>query len=222
MKYTRIDLAEWERGDLFTYYIENMRIVMSLTADIDVTELLAFTRARRLKFYPAMLWVVSRAVNAHDTFRYGWDSDGSLILWDQISPSYADFHREDGNFIKLATAYDEDFFTFYKRCMADRAAHRDRRGIAAHQPPNRFDVSCLPWVRYRHFDLHVFDEGRFLAPVVTWGRFEREGERYRMPLTMNIHHAVADGFHLSRFFLEVQELSASLETLLQGRSAERG
>ena len=26
-----------------------------------------------------------------------------------------------------------------------------------------------------------------------------------MPLTMNIHHAVADGFHLSRFFTEVQE-----------------
>ena len=23
---------------------------------------------------------------------------------------------------------------------------------------------------------------------------------------MNIHHAVADGFHLSKFFLEVQEL----------------
>ena len=46
MEYTRIDLTKWERGDLFTYYIENMRIVMSLTADIDVTELLAFTRAR--------------------------------------------------------------------------------------------------------------------------------------------------------------------------------
>lgn len=27
-----------------------------------------------------------------------------------------------------------------------------------------------------------------------------------MPLTMNIHHAVADGFHLSRFFTEVQQL----------------
>ena len=27
-----------------------------------------------------------------------------------------------------------------------------------------------------------------------------------MPLTMNIHHAVADGFHLSRFFADVQEL----------------
>ncbi|MBY2254487.1 chloramphenicol acetyltransferase, partial [Clostridioides difficile] len=37
-----------------------------------------------------------------------------------------------------------------------------------------------------------------------------EQERYIMPLTMNIHHAVADGFHLSRFFNEVQELINSI------------
>ena len=41
--------------------------------------------------------------------------------------------------------------------------------------------------------------------MVTWGRMEAEGEKRMMPLTMNIHHAVADGFHLSRFFTEVQE-----------------
>lgn len=32
-----------------------------------------------------------------------------------------------------------------------------------------------------------------------------------MPLTMNIHHVVADGYHLSRFFIEVQELIDSLD-----------
>ncbi len=35
--------------------------------------------------------------------------------------------------------------------------------------------------------------------------------RYMMPLTMNIHHAVADGFHLCRFFNEVQELINTLD-----------
>ena len=31
MSYTKIDLNEWSRGKLFKSYIENMRIVMSLT-----------------------------------------------------------------------------------------------------------------------------------------------------------------------------------------------
>ena len=66
-------------------------------------------------------------------------------------------------------------------------------------------------MKYSHFDFHVFDEGKFLAPVVTWGKYEQVNEKLTMPLTMNIHHAVADGFHLSRFFKEVQELIDSLK-----------
>ena len=58
--------------------------------------------------------------------------------------------------------------------------------------------------------MHVFDEGKCLAPVVTWGKYEYEGGRLIMTLTMNRHHAVADGYHLSRFFNEVQELIDSL------------
>ena len=40
--------------------------------------------------------------------------------------------------------------------------------------------------------------------------YEETNGKYIMPLTMNIHHAVADGFHLSRFFTEVQGLIDSL------------
>lgn len=74
-------------------------------------------------------------------------------------------------------------------------------------------VSLDTWKRgdlFRHVDMHVFDEGKFLAPVVTWGKYEEECKGTIMPLTMNIHHAVADGFHVSRFFNEVQALIDSL------------
>lgn len=34
--------------------------------------------------------------------------------------------------------------------------------------------------------------------------------KYIIPVTINIHLAIADGFHLSQFFIEVQELINSL------------
>ena len=205
MDYQKIDRNTWARGGLFTFYIDRMRVVMSLTVDIDAAPLAAFAKRNGLKFYPAMIWTVSSVINRHDEFKYGWDADGSLIRWEQVWPSYAHFHPEDQAFTKMVTPYEEDLFAFHARFMRDRERCRDLRAVVPDQPPNFFDVSCLPWVRYRHFDLHVFDEGTFLAPVVTWGRMEAEGEKRMMPLTMNIHHAVADGFHLSRFFTEVQE-----------------
>ena len=211
MNYTTIDLKQWSRGDLFQFYIEKMRIVMSLTVDIDVTNLKAYARKTQFSFYPLMVWAVSKVINAHDEFKFSWDQDGNLIHWDYISPSYTDFHSEDENFTKLVTEYSEDPAEFCERMAADRERHKNDRAVLDHQPPNFFDVSCLPWVKYKHFDVHVFDEGKFLAPVVTWGKYEPADGKLIMPLTMNIHHAVSDGFHLSRFFTEVQELINSLE-----------
>ena len=184
---------------------------MSLTVDINVTNLKAYAEKTGIGFYPLMLWAVSRVINSHDEFKYSWDKDGNLIGWDYVFPSHTDFHSEDENFTKMVTEYSEDLFEFCSRVEADRKRHKDDRAVLDNQPPNFFDVSCLPWVKYKHFDVHVFDEGKFLAPVVTWGKYEPENGRLIMPLTMNIHHAVADGFHLSRFFNEVQELIDSLE-----------
>jgi chloramphenicol O-acetyltransferase type A len=210
MNYTPINLNEWSRGELFQFYINKMRIVMSLTVDVDVTNLKAYSKEHHLDFYPLMVWVVSKVINAHDEFKYGWDANGKLIQWDQISPSYTDFHKEDENFTKMVTEYSDDLFEFCSRVAADRERHKQERAVLEGQAPNFFDVSCLPWVRYSHFDVHVFDEGKFLAPVVTWGKYEEKDGRLILPLTMNIHHAVADGFHLSRFFNEVQELIDSM------------
>ena len=206
MNYTKVDIDEWSRGSLFQFYIEKMRIVMSLTVDINVAPLITYTKKNALKFYPAMIWVVSKVINSHDEFKYSWDTDGNLIRWDSISPSYTVFNRDDECFSKFVTEYTDDIFEFYQRTVDDQRKYQEERAIIGNQPQNFFDVSCLPWVKYKHFDVHVFDEGKFLAPVLTWGKYEVQNGNALMPLTMNIHHAVADGFHLSRFFNEVQEL----------------
>ena len=82
MNYTLVNFNEWRRSSLFQFYIDKMRIVMSLTVDVDVTNLKAYSKAHHLDFYPLMVWVVSKIINAHDEFKYSWDADGHLIKWD--------------------------------------------------------------------------------------------------------------------------------------------
>ena len=113
MNYKKVDFSTWPRGDLFQFYMDHMRVVMSLTVDMDVTPLVRFVKQRGMKFYPAMIWVVSRVINVHEEFKLGWDQDGNLIRWDFVSPSYAHFHPEDGNFTKLVTPYRENLLEFH-------------------------------------------------------------------------------------------------------------
>jgi len=82
-----------------------------------------------------MIWAVSKAVNAYDEFKYGWDDYGGLIKWGFISPSYVDFHREDENFTKLVTTFSDDLFEFHSRFMADQELHKDRWALVENQPP---------------------------------------------------------------------------------------
>ena len=206
MKFQKIDFQTWERAREFRFFMDNLRNVLSITVDLDITAFMRRIRERKQKFYPSMLWAVSKVVNAHEEFRVGRNAAGEYGFYDFVSPYYAQFYKQDEKFAKLVTEYSPDEAEFCARFAEDAERYKELRGFDLPAPPNVFDVSCLPWTHYRAFDVHVFDAGDYLAPVVTWGKFEERGKKCILPFSFNIHHAVADGFHVCRFLNELQEL----------------
>lgn len=207
MNYTEIDVDSWERKDLFNLYTTDLKIVMNMTVDVDITSLLAEVKSNGLRFYPTMIWIVSRLMNARDEFKYSLTEEGKLIKWDYVSPSYTDFNKETGKFNKFVTEYSSDFKTFYERAVSDSERHRNESGFLPDQPKNTFDITCIPWASYKSFDLHIYGEGKSLFPIVMWGKYREENGKVLLPVTAMFHHAVIDGFNLCRFF---EELSAAV------------
>lgn len=213
MIFHKLDMNTWERADVFRHFIGDTRCVMSLTVDMDVTELLQTVRRRDCPFYPAMIWAVSSAVNCREELRMGRGEDGAPGIWDSVSPYYADFHGEDQRFTRLTTEYSPDFQVFCRRFLDDRSRFAHCRGFELRDvPPNTFTVSCLPWVHYKSFDLHVYDAGMNLSPLVVWGRYKKNADgRFILPLTLSIHHAAADGYHLCRFFSDTERFMKEIK-----------
>ena len=207
MNYTEIDVDSWERKDLFNLYTTDLKIVMNMTVDVDITSLVAEIKNNGLRFYPTMIWIVSRLMNARDEFKYSLTEEGKLIKWDYVSPSYTDFNKETGKFNKFVTEYSSDFKTFYERAVSDCERHRNESGFLPDQPKNTFDITCIPWASYKSFDLHIYGEGKSLFPIVMWGKYREENGKVLLPVTAMFHHAVIDGFNLCRFF---EELSAAV------------
>ncbi len=203
MNYKVINFENFERKDLFKLYTTDLKIVMNLTVEMDVTNLVNFVKQNGYKFYPCMIWVVSKIVNSRDEFKYA-KKDGKLILWDYISPSFTDFNQETQKFNKFVSEYSSDFKTFYNTCQSDREKYKNVVGFVENQPENVFDITCLPWVYYKNFTMHIETEQRFF-PVVSWGKYVLENGRYKMPVTIDFNHAVGDGYHASRFFNELQD-----------------
>ena len=202
----------WKRYNLFWHYINNLRNVLSVTCDIDITEFLPYTKSKGYRFYPSFMWAVCKIINAHEEFRLGWDENNQVGVYDVIHPYFAHFFKEDEMCALFVAEYNENLEVFHNNFVNIIDKYKDCRAFDfKNVPPNVFNVSCLPWINYKSFDIHVFDEGKYLAPVITWGKYVEKNGKITLPFSFNIHHAAADGYHLSRFFIELQELLNSFE-----------
>jgi chloramphenicol O-acetyltransferase type A len=149
-------------------------------------------------------------VNNNRNFRFSFDNNGRLGYWDELVAQYPLFHDDDQTFSYIYTAYSEEFPLFYQHCVTDMAAYQGLKGMETRKPPaNSFSVSCIPWVSFTGFNLNIMTDGRYLSPIITWGKYSDQAGKLQLPLAVQIHHAVADGYHTSQFINDVQHLATT-------------
>lgn len=69
----------------------------------------------------------------------------------------------------------------------------------------------IPWFTFTSFNINVFDDGKYLLPIFTMGKiFDVDGKRM-IPLAIQVHHAVCDGYHVGKFLELLQENIASFD-----------
>ena len=216
--YRMIETDSWPRYQRFTHFTEDAPCSIWLTDDIDVTDLVAGTKRSGKPFYPSMLYCVSRVINAHEEFRMTV-IDSPLFpkpmpaVWDVVHPSHNVFRQDSETFVNIFTLYTEDPEKFIGNCSEDieRAVSSASGDVPG--PGNIFEASCVPW---RHFtSVGSVQEAYPLSPIVVWGRhMSMPDGRILMPLSIQISHACADGYHLARFISEVEKAGAELGAIL--------
>jgi len=195
-----IDMENWERREFYEHFIQNVVCSYSITVNPDITPL----RGQRL--YPAMIWLLTKTVNEMPEFRTVLTPEGPGI-YDSMHPMYTVFNRENKNFSGIWSYFSEDYGEFLKSYEADEAEYSKSTRYApkAGTPENSFNISMLPWLEFTAVNINVYDEGKFLLPIFTMGRyFDRDGKRL-LPLAIQVHHAVCDGYHVGRFVETLQE-----------------
>jgi chloramphenicol O-acetyltransferase type A len=211
MRLNIIDMQNYPRREHYEHFSRHSPCSFSLTANVDVTELVPALRSAGVRFYPAFIHVVATAVNRQPEFRMAVDQQGRLGYYDVVSPYYTVFHDDDETFSCISTPYRCDFAEFYRAVTADMDKFRDVKHYQAVAPPsNCFDVSCLPWLSYTGFNLNLPTGGNYYAPIITWGKYTDIAGRLQLPLTVQIDHAVADGYHVAMLFRDVNEICAAL------------
>lgn len=214
MNFRKINMDVWDRRECFEHFSTVAKSTYSITVDVDISEFMKFIRENGYRMFPAFIWIVTRAINAREEFRMGYDENGDLGIWDEIYPDYAVIDEETKVMDTLCTPYDKDFMKFYAAIREDMEAYKiEKKRTDSY--PNFFIASCIPWIPYSSFTASNESSYTFLFPMVTWGKYCEAAGKVTLPLTLQIHHAVADGYHCGLFFQDVEEMLRRPELYLK-------
>ena len=202
--FNKIDRSKWKREEYFNHYFSQIPCTYSITAKVDITML----KKEHLSLYPTMLYLITTIVNRHEEFRTAIDKDGNVGIFDELMPCYTIFHNETETFSNIWTIYSKDYKTFYDEYKKDLDKYGSINSMIAKVdvPENTFPVSMIPWITFEGFNLNLQKGYDYLLPIFTMGKYHMKDDKYLLPMSVQVHHSVCDGFHVSRFINELQDL----------------
>ena len=208
MNYKIIDKETYYRKGVFRHFTEDCKCSTSMTARIDVHDLVSYSKKTSSKFYINFLYILSKVMNSREDYRMGylW-STNELICYDVIHPTQYIFHEDTETCTPVYTEYNEKYEIFYDNAQKDieRAKQTRTYGLDMASHPNWFDASYIPWLSYDSLNIELPDGYLFFAPIINWGKYREEMGRLVMPVSVRLNHAIADGYLVANVFRLLQK-----------------
>lgn len=211
MSFNIIDLSSWKRRDHYRHFSGNIRCTYSVTVNIDIDGLAKELKRRELKIYIAQIYMISCVANMYTEFKMGISSKGDVGYWDVVCPSFTVFNRSSETFSNIYVPYISNFFAFYEKCNRVISSYVNSNALfpQGDMPNNIFTISSLPWLEFTGFNLNIDCEEIYLPPIFTIGRFCMKNGGKHMPLSIQVHHGVCDGYHVGQFTESLQKMASN-------------
>jgi len=199
-----LNIEQWERKDQFFFFKQFDEPFFGITVEVDVTKAYATAKAQGISFFLYYLYQSLKAANAVDNFKYRIDGD-QVIVYDQVHASPT-INRPDGTFGFSYIDYHPDFPTFLEAASKEVARVQASTGLVpANSNENVIHYSSIPWINFTslsHARSFAFKES---IPKISFGKMTELGNKRIMPMSVHAHHALMDGYHVSRYIDIFQE-----------------
>jgi chloramphenicol O-acetyltransferase type A len=202
---TPVDLKNWPRRAVFEFYRDFEYPQINVCVNIDVTSCAQYLVAQNLSKFKTILWAISHVANSIDELKYRIRNE-NVILHDRVHPSFTVL-TPDNLFAFCLAEYTQDIKRFFER--VEKGIQESRANPSLEDEPGQDDllfVSCLPWIHFTAISHPVKLDAEDAIPRISWGSFKEDKGKILMPLAVQVHHGLADGYHLGEFFNRMQEL----------------
>ena len=199
MTMRRIDLDTYPRREHFRHFCSIAYPYVGVTVDVDVTDLLTLCQERGCSFYLMVLHAVALAADEVPEFRRRIDN-GGIVEYDACPTSHTEL-KPDGTYTYCTLRHHMPLAAYLVQAESARTAAREGGSIEEEdEVQSMYFISTLPWLHYTQL-IQPVACGEESNPRFNWGKYQPDDKgRVMMPLSVLVHHALADGIHIAQFY----------------------
>jgi len=202
-----LDIENWNRKEHFLFFCQCDEPFFGIVAEVDCTEAYNFCKLNKIPFFLFYHHKAIIAVNQMEEFRYRI-RDNDILIYDAIHVTTT-ISRTDNTFAFSFIPFTTSFNNFTKLAKAEIESVKNSNGIRLSENSSRPDVihfSTVPWIRFTGVTHPRNFKYNDSVPKITFGKYLYKNERLIMPVSINVHHGLMDGFHVGKYLQLFQQL----------------
>lgn len=207
-----IDLETWKRRRHFEFYMGFDCSMYNITLTPGIRPLYEHAKSEGKSFFLLTLYAILKSANAVPQFRQRQLNDGRIVEFyalDVMTPVMT----PDEQFTQVMLPFSQSFSEFSQTAAPFIAAAKAGEIPQQSATTPRLDficASCLPWFSFVSISQAKLSFNHQAVPVLAWGKMTDD---FKVPLSIQVHHAFVDGLHVGRFYEELEESFMHPESL---------
>ncbi len=204
------DINSWSRKELFHFFKNYDDPFFGLTANVDVSTFYKFCKHHTYSFNLSVLYAATKAINLIPELKLRI-RNGKVYDFDVIFPGTTIF-RTDNTFSFCFFDMEDSLLSFLEKAKQILKLHLESKQIDPKaESLNVIHGSSIPWLSFTQVKHAKRFGSEDSVPKITFGKYFISNEKLLMPVSIEINHALADGYHAGLFFEKFQDYLFSTE-----------
>ncbi|KMQ69425.1 chloramphenicol acetyltransferase [Chryseobacterium sp. FH2] len=201
-----IDIENWNRKEHFEFFSRMVSPYFGFTTEVDCTKAYHKVKENGSSFFAYYLHKSMVAVNSVDALKLRI-IDNQVVLYDIVHAGTT-IGRKDGTFGFAFAHYSDDFEIFNAELQSEIEDVQKTIGIRMNNGELGKDLirhTTIPWNSFSAL-LHPTPLDKTESvPKISFGKFTlRDGRKY-LPVSVELHHGLADGIDIAKYLEAFQE-----------------
>lgn len=210
----------WEREEHFHFFRSFTQPFFNVHTQVNITKLYQYVKWEGLPISLAYLHAATEGARATENFLLRLEGD-EVVKYEAVDISTTVL-KDNKTISFVHLPYHSSLHTFCEQASEIVAeAKKSNKLFYGYNGPDVVHATTLPWFNFKGMEHAHLDDPSDAIPKLAFGRLEWKGQQAMLPVSVRVHHALADGYHIHLFLENMKRSINAVGSSVQAPSLQK-